>query len=200
MPDRVSSLPCHVCLRSACKDRAGRLYNLAILMRSGEVIEHTCNRRKANCLYRRRRAPPGKSPTGSGNGSSARSIAMSALTRTSTDGRGFPNMVSWVVPTSLAVLSLKQLPCTCGGLEQVPLRIGCGVQMLVDRACPGGGWIASCEDDASAAQPPDGSCLRASSDWISRRSTHPFVTVVLLVRNHFAVKRARQGGIARDGS
>lgn len=53
-----------------------------------------------------------------------------------------PDTISWVVPTSLAVLSLKQLPCTCGGLEQVPLRIDCGVQMLLDRACPGGGWNA----------------------------------------------------------
>jgi hypothetical protein len=53
-----------------------------------------------------------------------------------------PDTVSWVVPTSFAVLSLKQLPCTCGGLEQVPLRIDCGVQMLLDRACPEGGWNA----------------------------------------------------------
>jgi hypothetical protein len=53
-----------------------------------------------------------------------------------------PDAVSWVVPTSFAILSLKQLPCTCGGLERVPLRIDCGVQMLQDRACPGGGWNA----------------------------------------------------------
>lgn len=53
-----------------------------------------------------------------------------------------PDTVSWVVPTSFAILSLKQLPCTCGGLERVPLRIDCAVQMLLDRACPGGGWNA----------------------------------------------------------
>lgn len=53
-----------------------------------------------------------------------------------------PDTVSWVVPTSFAILALKQLPCTCGGLERIPLRIDCGVQMLLDRACPGGGWNA----------------------------------------------------------
>ena len=53
-----------------------------------------------------------------------------------------PDTVSWVVPTAFAILALKQLPCTCGGLERVPSRIDCGVQMLLDRACPGGGWNA----------------------------------------------------------
>jgi nucleotide-binding universal stress UspA family protein len=33
----------------------------------------------------------------------------------------FPDTVSWVVPTSFAILALDQLPCTCGGLEQVPV-------------------------------------------------------------------------------
>jgi hypothetical protein len=54
----------------------------------------------------------------------------------------FPNTVSWVVPTAFSILSLNQLPCSCGGLENVPARIDCGIQMLFDRACPGGGWNA----------------------------------------------------------
>jgi hypothetical protein len=54
----------------------------------------------------------------------------------------FPDTVSWVIPTSFAILSLQQLPCTCGGMEQVPVRIDCGIQMLLDRACPAGGWNA----------------------------------------------------------
>ncbi len=49
---------------------------------------------------------------------------------------------SWVVPTAFAVLALSQLPCSCGGLERVAPRIDCGIQMLFDRACPGGGWNA----------------------------------------------------------
>jgi len=54
----------------------------------------------------------------------------------------FPDTVSWVVPTAFAVLALNQLPCSCGGLEQVPFRIERGIEMLLDRVCPGGGWNA----------------------------------------------------------
>ena len=54
----------------------------------------------------------------------------------------FPDTVSWVVPTAFAVLALSRLPCSCGGLDRVAPRIDCGVQMLFDRACPGGGWNA----------------------------------------------------------
>jgi len=54
----------------------------------------------------------------------------------------FPDTVSWVVPTAFAVLALNQIPCSCGGLEHVPARIDCGIQMLFDRACPDGGWNA----------------------------------------------------------
>jgi hypothetical protein len=53
-----------------------------------------------------------------------------------------PDTVSWVVPTAFAVLALNQLPCSCGGLEQAPFRVERGVGMLLDRACPGGGWNA----------------------------------------------------------
>ena len=54
----------------------------------------------------------------------------------------FPDTVSWVVPTAFAILVLKQIPCSCGGLERIPIRVDCGIQMLFDRACPGGGWNA----------------------------------------------------------
>jgi hypothetical protein len=54
----------------------------------------------------------------------------------------FPETVSWVVPTAFAVLALNQLPCSCGGLEAVPFRVERGVEMLLDRVCPGGGWNA----------------------------------------------------------
>jgi hypothetical protein len=53
-----------------------------------------------------------------------------------------PDTVSWVVPTAFALLALNQLPCSCDGLEQVPFRVERGVAMLLDRACPGGGWNA----------------------------------------------------------
>ena len=54
----------------------------------------------------------------------------------------FPDTVSWVVPTAFALLALNELPCACGGLEQVPFRIERGVEMLLDRVCPSGGWNA----------------------------------------------------------
>ena len=54
----------------------------------------------------------------------------------------FPDTVSWVVPTAFAILALNEIPCSCGGLERIPLRVDCGIQMLFDRACPGGGWNA----------------------------------------------------------
>ena len=54
----------------------------------------------------------------------------------------FPDTVSWVVPTAFAILALNQLPCSWGGFELAPSRVDRGVQMLMDRACPGGGWNA----------------------------------------------------------
>jgi hypothetical protein len=54
----------------------------------------------------------------------------------------FPDTVSWVVPTAFALLALNQLPCSCSALEQVSFRVERGIEMLLDRACPGGGWNA----------------------------------------------------------
>ena len=53
-----------------------------------------------------------------------------------------PDTVSWVVPTAFAILALNQLPCSCGGFELAPSRVARGVEMLMDRVCPGGGWNA----------------------------------------------------------
>jgi len=54
----------------------------------------------------------------------------------------FPETVSWVVPTSFAILALRQVPCTCEDLGHIPERLNLGIEMLIDRACPGGGWNA----------------------------------------------------------
>jgi hypothetical protein len=48
---------------------------------------------------------------------------------------------SWVIPTALSLIALQRsfplrLP------DQVAIRIDRGLQMLLDRACPGGGWNA----------------------------------------------------------
>jgi hypothetical protein len=53
-----------------------------------------------------------------------------------------PDTVSWVVPTAFALLALSHLPCSCGSLEDIPIRVDRGIEMLIDRACPDGGWNA----------------------------------------------------------
>jgi hypothetical protein len=52
-----------------------------------------------------------------------------------------PQTNSWVVPTAFSILALNQLPCACG-LDAGSSRIERGVGMLLDRACPSGGWNA----------------------------------------------------------
>ena len=54
----------------------------------------------------------------------------------------FLGTVSWVVPTSFAILAVNQVPCGCGDLEHAGNRVNLGIEMLIDRACPGGGWNA----------------------------------------------------------
>jgi hypothetical protein len=54
-----------------------------------------------------------------------------------------PDTVSWVLPTSMALISLeraKRRGLIRGGDLQKRLRLG--VEMLLDRVCPGGGWNA----------------------------------------------------------
>jgi len=52
-----------------------------------------------------------------------------------------PETNSWVVPTSFSLLALKQW-FPPNGASQANFRIELGVQMLLDRVCPGGGWNA----------------------------------------------------------
>jgi hypothetical protein len=52
-----------------------------------------------------------------------------------------PGTCSWIVPTAFALLALKQnYPCCRRG--RIAYRIRRGVEMLLDRACPNGGWNA----------------------------------------------------------
>jgi hypothetical protein len=54
-----------------------------------------------------------------------------------------PDTVSWVVPTSMALIALeraKRQGLICGNEVQHRLRLG--IEMLLDRVCPGGGWNA----------------------------------------------------------
>jgi hypothetical protein len=54
----------------------------------------------------------------------------------------FPDTFSWVVPTSFAILALNQISCTCGDFGQAASRVNLGIEMLLDRVCPPGGWNA----------------------------------------------------------
>jgi len=53
-----------------------------------------------------------------------------------------PDTCSWVVPTAFAILALSPLRCSCASLKEIGTRVDRGIAMLVDRACPGGGWNA----------------------------------------------------------
>ncbi len=94
-----------------------------------------------------------------------------------------PHTNSWVVPTAFSILALNQLPCACG-LEAGPSRVKLGIEMLLDRTCPSGGWnagngvvygvpLAPHPDDTAIAllallgrsQDP---LVRMSLDWLKR--------------------------------
>jgi len=91
----------------------------------------------------------------------------------------FPNTVSWVVPTAFAILALNQLHCFCGGFELAPSRLERGVEMLIDRACPGGGWNAgNGVVYGTAVRPhPDDTAIALLA--LHDRPQHPIVQVAL---------------------
>jgi hypothetical protein len=54
----------------------------------------------------------------------------------------FPDSLSWVVPTSFAIVALNQIPSSSSAFGQAVGRVKLGKKMLMDRACPVGGWNA----------------------------------------------------------
>ena len=50
-----------------------------------------------------------------------------------------PGAGSWVIPTAFSVIAVKQFT-VCNRSEASEKRIRLGVEMLLDRACVGGGW------------------------------------------------------------
>jgi hypothetical protein len=53
----------------------------------------------------------------------------------------FSGTVSWIIPTAVALIALKQSLVCCRAAE-VTNRVELGTAMLLDRACPSGGWNA----------------------------------------------------------
>ena len=86
-----------------------------------------------------------------------------------------PDTVSWVVPTAFSILALSQPPCSCGGLEEIPIRVDLGIEMLMDRACPGGGWNAGNGIVYGSALAPHPDDTAVSLLALSNRPQHPFV-------------------------
>ena len=93
-----------------------------------------------------------------------------------------PDTNSWVVPTALAILALTQ-PRTENS-EASKRRVELGIEMLLDRCCPGGGWnagngivygcpMAPHPDDTAISLLGLSSCagdpiVRASVGWLAR--------------------------------
>jgi len=86
-----------------------------------------------------------------------------------------PDTVSWVVPTAFSILALSQLPCSCGSLEDIPIRVDRGIEMLIDRACPDGGWNAGngVVYGSALAPHPDDTAIALLA--LSSRTQHPVV-------------------------
>ena len=90
-----------------------------------------------------------------------------------------PDTCSWVVPTAFAILALSQVPCSGGGLEDIPLRVDLGIEMLMDRACPGGGWNAGngVVYGSTLAPHPDDTAIVLLA--LNNRTQHPVVQASL---------------------
>lgn len=94
-----------------------------------------------------------------------------------------PHTNSWVVPTAFSILALYQLRSECG-FPSRGRRMEIGIQMLLDRVCPGGGWnsgngvvygsaVAPHPDDTAVAlfplrDRPGDPIVRSSIDWLER--------------------------------
>jgi len=93
-----------------------------------------------------------------------------------------PGTCSWVIPTVFSIIALKQAFVCCKP-KTVALRIRRGTEMLLDRACPEGGWNAgngvvygvpmAAHLDATAVvllalHGEDTPIIRASIDWLER--------------------------------
>lgn len=92
---------------------------------------------------------------------------------------------SWVIPTGLMMVALKQF-VYCKPRVDASKRLHLGAQMLLDRACPGGGWnagnsvvygvplVAHVESTAIALLglqgEPDHPVIRAGMNWLENQT------------------------------
>ena len=86
-----------------------------------------------------------------------------------------PDTCSWVVPTAFAILALSPLGCSCASLKEIGVRIDRGIAMLIDRACPGGGWNAGNGIVYGEALAPHADDTAIALLALCNRSKHPIV-------------------------
>ena len=86
-----------------------------------------------------------------------------------------PDTCSWVVPTAFAILALSPLRCSCASLKEIGARVDRGIAMLIDRACPGGGWNAGngVVYGAALLPHPDDTAIALLS--LCNRTRHPIL-------------------------
>jgi hypothetical protein len=90
-----------------------------------------------------------------------------------------PDTLSWVVPTAFAILALSPVRCSCSSLKEIGVRVDCGIEMLIDRACPGGGWNAGngVVYESALAPHPDDTAIALLA--LCNRTAHPVVKTSL---------------------
>ena len=98
----------------------------------------------------------------------------------------FPGTVSWVVPTAFALLALNQRSCSCNRLEGFPSRVQLGVEMLLDRACPDGGWNAGNSVVYGSGMAPHPDDTATALLVLSDRRQHPVVKSSIRYLEHVA--------------
>ena len=86
-----------------------------------------------------------------------------------------PDTCSWVVPTAFAILALSPLGCSRASLKEIGVRIDRGIAMLIDRACPGGGWNAGNGVVYGETMAPHADDTAFALLALCNRSKHPIV-------------------------
>jgi hypothetical protein len=133
-----------------------------------------------------------------------------------------PGTTSWVIPTAFSLVAIKQFTA-CRRSELSERRIRTGVEMLLDRACIGGGWNAGnsvvygvplephVEPTAIAMlalqDEPRSAVVQQSLYWLRRRaaklqsisSLATAILVLFLYQDRIQELQERLSALVRDG-